>query len=206
MRRIRVSARMPGIFVAGLALLILSLACGLIPTPEPTLTPTPTQTPAPTPTQAPTPTNTPTTTPTPTPEPMPVVGDTVTGRYWEVTVEEAETDSEFGDYYFPDDSQFQFVILTIECTNLRPEDIEWTPQTVVLAYIGRGELAGWARTAVMYAPTVGGRVRNLEEEIVLVNWEAGETRTFQIAFGFPRILSEFVLYFPETPGISIDTD
>lgn len=214
MRGIRTTTSKPSVLVLIVVLLVLSFACGIIPTPEPTITPTATQTPTPTPTQTPTPTNTatptntpiPTATPTPTPASTPTVGDTVTGTYWEVTVEDVETDKEFEGYYIEEDSAFQFVILTLECTNLRPEDVEWSPESVVMVYVGRGDYAGWTSKPALYARTVGGRVTNFEEEAIIVTWDTEETRTFQLIFVLPQAFNEYILYFPETPGIGIEVN
>jgi hypothetical protein len=214
MRGSRTTTLKLSILVPIVVLLALSFACGIIPTPLPTVTPTPTHTATPTPTLTPSPTSTatptdtptPTVTPTPTPASTPTVGETVIGPYWQVTVEDVETDERFGDYYIAEDTGFQFVILTIECTNLRSEDVEWSPQSVVMVYVGGGEYAGWTTTAALYASKVSGRVTNFEEESVIVDWDAEETRTFQLAFVLPQAFTEFVLYFPETPGIGIEVD
>ena len=113
---------------------------------------------------------------------------------------------ELEDYYITEDSGFQFVILTLECTNLRPDDIDWSPQSVVMVYVGSGEYAGWALTPALYARTVGGRITNLGDQAVILSWDAGETRTFQLIYALPQIFDEYVMYFPETPGIGVEID
>src|SRR3972149_11511114 len=94
--------------------------------PYPTLTPYPTDTPFPTPTLSP---------PTATP-----IAD-----QWEVKIISATKSLVFGGLLYTETMNMEFLIVTIEYTNLRQETIEFHPGSLVLVYPDGSSYPGYSQ-------------------------------------------------------------
>ena len=173
----------------------------------PTLTPTPTNTATPTitPTLTPTRTPTPTLTSTPTPITTPTIGDTVIGRYWKITVKNAETSRRF-DRFSQDDPDFHLVILTVEVTYIGPEDRRtYSPATVTMTHTG-SSYPGLTNSVSIYKGENSPEALDLRYASVLTYSYKDKTLLETFVFVFRASFHEFLFFFPETEAIAINVE
>lgn len=158
-------------------------------TPVPTLTPYPTFTPLPIP-------------PTSTPITNQKLGDDVIGARWKVKVIKAEAVAEYETWSFPSGSKNHMVILTVEYTYLGSEDINFYPESAVLAYVDTDGFTGWSRTPRLYRGENSG-ITDFDTSATTKYVRSGDTFTDTFIYEFPNDYRNFIFYFPETLPIEV---
>ena len=158
-------------------------------TPVPTFTPYPTFTPLPIP-------------PTSTPISNQKIGDEVIGTHWKVKVIKAEGATEYETWSFPSGSQNHMVILTVEYTYLGSEDINFYPESAVLAYVETEGFTGWSRTPRLYRGENSG-ITDFDTSATTMYVRSGDTFTDIFIYEFPIDYKNFIFYFPETLPIEV---
>ena len=206
----------PNIQLAILALMIILFStsgCGgfnALPfiatkTPYPTYTPYPTVTPYPTITDYPTYTPYPTFTEVPTYTPAPPTATPIPAL-WNVKVISVEKSLNFGNLIFTKAQNSEFLIITIEYTNMGQNRTDFSPMSVLLLFPDGSSYPGGAYTVYDYQSESSNKVTNFITEEPIINYlNPGETRREKFAWVMwtGNVDKKFLLLFPETKPIDV---
>ena len=124
------------------------------------------------------------------------------GPNWMISVVNATTATEF-DTYSNTNALFQFILVTIKVTYVGPEDTGYySPESVVLMQTGASE-NGWSNNAVFYQEEGSSKTYYFQQESLLASVGNNQSVTATYVFAFPTTLTNFMLFFPETRGVSV---
>jgi hypothetical protein len=180
--------------VVGLAFLLLTISAIACSSAQffPTATPYPTFTPYPT--LAPYPTYTPN---PPTMTPVP--------ENWSVKVMSAIKSRTFGEWFYEESVNGEYVIITIEYTYLGRETTGFSPQSVVLLFPDDSSWPGYALAATDYQSENNNKVMNFfNQGPILTYIKPGQTKIEKFGWGLTVSTdTKYRLLFPETKPIDI---
>jgi hypothetical protein len=173
-----------------LLVVVMSLSgCGQLPNIVATATSYPTYTPVPTYTLVPT--------YTPLPTAIPA--------RWDVKVVSVSTPSDFDGYHAKEETS-RYIVITVEYTYQRPDTFEFSPESVVLMNVTKSAPSryyGWSNTTLRYQPEDVASTIGFGEKAYTVTITPGKTRTEKFGWVFPKVLTDFLLFFPETEALEI---
>lgn len=149
-----------------------------------TATPYPTNTPFPTYTQAP-----------PTFTPIP--------QRWTVRIISAVKSLSFGEYFYSEEDESEFVILTIEYSYMGQDTIPFYPGSLVLVYPEGSLYPGWSLNSYSYQAENSAIVNDMYNDAPIITYiSPGQTKIEK--FGFQMSSDEethYILVFPEVEPI-----
>jgi hypothetical protein len=128
-----------------------------------------------------------------------------TRSFWGVKVISARSVEEWDTFYVDADSTNYMIVIEIEYKNLRPNAVQFSPESVVLVNTGTDE-TGWGETPALHKSGSSTQITDFTEESIMYTLAGGESRADTFVYEFPRGFSDFRLYFPESEAIAITLD